>query len=554
MTFDIKKAIEKIFIAILVLLFVVIVYNRTQNVEYNESNKVKSITDGWYYYDGNEKIYVTLPANIKLKNSDKLVLYHEDMTEEYMSYTILTKGAEYDLTISVDGDVIYRFDDSGFHRNKQMAAKMDCRVDFPRGIEGNRLELTYANKGGKEYSISPVYIGTSDAIFRYQIKNVAFSMGIVFVMLVLGVAAIAGYTYLKYRNMTDKRFANVAVFLLICSIWIITDASVVQYIFHYSTIVTFVSFYAFSTFAIPMIHFVQNTGDMKKYRIFDALVYLFYVNLIVQSIMECAGIFEFTDMLFVTHILLVVSIATIIYTMFREYKQTYNKKIYKVLLTFSIMAVSGILSIIIYWGFNFDGYELIFECGILIFITILFGEVLASMALNIRYQAELKVYQDMANKDKLTGLNNRRAYEKIITEIEDSEEIDGNVALIFMDLNYLKKANDVYGHEAGDNLIKCAANCIEAAFGKIGKSYRIGGDEFCTVILNTFKSERELMNLLDKEISRTNKTKRDKNISLSIARGISYLLDEAGNRKTISNWKHEADKRMYNDKEKYHKY
>ena len=42
--------------------------------------------------------------------------------------------------------------------------------------------------------------------------------------------------------------------------------------------------------------------------------------------------------------------------------------------------------------------------------------------------------------------------------------------------------NDNYGHEFGDELIKSAAKIIDDSFGHFGKSYRIGGDEFCVLV------------------------------------------------------------------------
>ena len=49
-------------------------------------------------------------------------------------------------------------------------------------------------------------------------------------------------------------------------------------------------------------------------------------------------------------------------------------------------------------------------------------------------------------------------------------------------MNNLKKVNDNQGHEFGDELIRGAAKIIEDSFGNFGKSYRIGGDEFCVLM------------------------------------------------------------------------
>lgn len=58
--------------------------------------------------------------------------------------------------------------------------------------------------------------------------------------------------------------------------------------------------------------------------------------------------------------------------------------------------------------------------------------------------------------------------------------------IAFLDINNLKVINDQKGHEMGDCLLKAASDIIQNRFGKFGKSYRIGGDEFCVLLENVY--------------------------------------------------------------------
>ena len=91
-----------------------------------------------------------------------------------------------------------------------------------------------------------------------------------------------------------------------------------------------------------------------------------------------------------------------------------------------------------------------------------------------------------------------------------------------------------------------AARCIEGTFSEWGECYRIGGDEFCVILPEPKQSEAQWNALLDQEIEQYNQSNRCK---LSIARGLSYLREETGALKTISDWKFEADRNMYRNKE-----
>lgn len=87
-------------------------------------------------------------------------------------------------------------------------------------------------------------------------------------------------------------------------------------------------------------------------------------------------------------------------------------------------------------------------------------------------------YNKMVSQvDALTMLLNRGCYETNI------ERLRSKAILLFFDVNKFKKVNDTYGHDVGDLALKNIALRIKKTYGKYGKCYRIGGDEFC-VILN----------------------------------------------------------------------
>ena len=91
-------------------------------------------------------------------------------------------------------------------------------------------------------------------------------------------------------------------------------------------------------------------------------------------------------------------------------------------------------------------------------------------------------FHSLAYTDQLTGLNNKAAYE-IRKDVIDSEVSmgRGDFAVIVMDVNNLKTINDTLGHEKGDVLLMHVTECLRKTF--VGYPlYRIGGDEFCTII------------------------------------------------------------------------
>ena len=90
--------------------------------------------------------------------------------------------------------------------------------------------------------------------------------------------------------------------------------------------------------------------------------------------------------------------------------------------------------------------------------------------------------QSRAYRDTLTGLQNRTAYYEyndILNRKEDEGKADFSILMI--DINYLKKVNDTFGHEQGNLYLQGAAELIKKVFGD-EFVYRNGGDEFVVIL------------------------------------------------------------------------
>ena len=101
----------------------------------------------------------------------------------------------------------------------------------------------------------------------------------------------------------------------------------------------------------------------------------------------------------------------------------------------------------------------------------------------------MKRMDTIAHHDALTGLQNKSAYDEAAVRI-DRKIISGNATftIIVVDVNFLKRVNDTYGHEKGNAYLIANSRAIAQVFGE-DNVYRIGGDEF-VVILEADASEQ----------------------------------------------------------------
>jgi len=105
-----------------------------------------------------------------------------------------------------------------------------------------------------------------------------------------------------------------------------------------------------------------------------------------------------------------------------------------------------------------------------------------NVAVDETMQARMKRLEKLATEDDLTGLKNRRyiwEFARQIIKRSDSE--DGRVTLLVFDIDDFKHYNDVYGHTAGDELLRQAGMLMRRCCRRQDVVGRIGGDEFAVI-------------------------------------------------------------------------
>lgn len=153
-----------------------------------------------------------------------------------------------------------------------------------------------------------------------------------------------------------------------------------------------------------------------------------------------------------------------------------------------------------------------------------------------------------ANTDPLTGLYNRRAYEKDINVVKTNGIGDYDFVMMGIDINGLKTVNDSQGHDVGDEIVTGAADCIKRCLAPYGKAYRIGGDEFAVVIY----ADRDKLDEIIEDFDQAVLDWRGQKIEyLTVSYGCAFS-DEATD-DGIEGLIKLADKRMYEAKEAYYK-
>jgi two-component system cell cycle response regulator len=98
----------------------------------------------------------------------------------------------------------------------------------------------------------------------------------------------------------------------------------------------------------------------------------------------------------------------------------------------------------------------------------------------------LEALRRLATRDQLTGLLNRREFERILTEEEERARRFGHsLSLVMVDIDHFKRVNDTHGHPAGDIVLREVARRVAAEVRTVDRAVRFGGEELVLILVQT---------------------------------------------------------------------
>lgn len=150
----------------------------------------------------------------------------------------------------------------------------------------------------------------------------------------------------------------------------------------------------------------------------------------------------------------------------------------------------------------------------------------------------------LASQDGLTGVKNKTCYLDYIGKIDSDDSGMWEYAVVLFDVNNLKKLNDQYGHEVGDELIITASQHICKTFSH-SPVFRIGGDEFVAILRGEdFTNRNRLINEFEVKMGDKKLTQKPHS-SISVAFG---MAERTRDRMEYDKVFRLADQRMYEKK------
>ena len=514
--------------------------------QHEPDGALATLSDGWYQMTDGVRHEAALPVTLETEPGQTITLYNDTLTDSDGGKLLSARGVEYGVEIRAGGTLLYRYEDNAFPKNEQMKGRLFADAQLPGDIGGQTLSLTFTNLPGRVCRIDAPVLGSVAAVTGRHIQSSLFSIGMMLAMLVLAVLALLIFFYMSWNGIRELRFLDTAVFLLLCSLWCLTDSGLYQLYGADTAAGSIISFYAFMTMPIPMVHFVRNTVSDRLRHVPDVCIALLCANALAQGAAYRLFGVPFIAMLPLTHVLLAASVAALLTVMLRSYREKPSPQLRQRIAAFAALGAFGMAALVLYGLLHIYWYDAVFQFGVLLFIIVLLRELIGQAAEDMRFHMEHRISHQMQREDRMTGLPNRRAFEEYMERIRTGEAGCLDAVLTYIRLEGLNERNDRFGLQAGDESVIAAARCV-ADFcracedeGETVACFRTGGNEFALIRPEPHIDSGQLHRQFRAVVARYNRTCAPR-ARITMTFGFSRLCDEDGKSRSISAWKAEAD-------------
>lgn len=435
---------------------------------------------GWYYSDGTPAD----PEALRFTGGVGVIAISRKLKAgELMGRSLAFESNNLFFDVYAGDMLIYDFHPELNGVVGQYYGRYQHYIHIPPVAEGCEIRIEYTDllPNARWTKFKDMKLCYPDEDYRADIRKNLLPFGICVVTFVFGivmliVGIIAGRSGLEAVAL--------GTFAIVLSAWTNSQTGFMELITDNSAVARIIEYISLILLPIPCVIYVGFMTQTTKKHIIDSVVNAAIANLFVQVLSVAFFDVDYHDTLFISHLVILYGTTVIIYIYIHAVREELIGKIQKryLMIAFSIIIVSGLADMVIYYTINTDDNARISRVGLLIFVAILAAyEVKQIISANVS-QKEMEVMRRIANTDALTGLLNRTAYQAF--EKEALKRKKGVIAVVHMDVNCLKQVNDNYGHEEGDRHLKAAAEIISGSFGEFGDCYRTGGDEY-VVIMNT---------------------------------------------------------------------
>ncbi len=504
------------------------------------------ILGGIFFYD----LQVSSKENIRnwndytiTTNDNSVVLTGEIWNRADAHDVLAFFSTHLDFEIYADNILIYKYPTTQRNSFSKTSGYAWHFVEIPALT--HTLELKIRSVYGEiEEKIPVFYYGSTASI----INTVLYDNLPVFILCIMlfcfGIIMIAYWLIIRRRVAISPSIFYLGICAALMSLWTLSQNRFTVLVMNNNLVTVYASFHLFMLLPLPYILFVKSYYEDTKNKIWDIMCIAILTQNIICIALQYFKIIDFMQTLWTSFAIIFFCIICVLAYSFHLYRKSYSKqKILFHMISLLLFFIFCSIDILVYY---FSGWSnsILGRIGIALYIVVLGYDTIRDSAKLMKMGEQATAYHQLAFSDNMTGLGNRTAFNHDFSHYAIAAE---GVAIIDFDLNGLKQVNDQHGHQAGDHYIIIAADMIAKNFNKLGKTYRVGGDEFVVIVADCENISFEpYFDALHNDMAKYNR--KTNQFPIQIAYGMAIYSSTMD--RSLEDTYGRADKAMYQNKKR----
>ena len=457
----------------------------------------QNITAAWTLdKEGTQPVEVKKLGEYMDPESGELSMYYQ-LPELSSDTSLVYRSKDVYTRVLVDGEEIYETSvyESGFY-NKSPGNLWNVLLVSSK-YSGKCLELQITMVyDTNAITVDSLLLGDKADIILGLFEENIFGIVFSFLLILLGAVLIVVDLVPSYgRSKKHHGLWWIGIYALFTGVWSLIETNMVQFCIEDMRILQLMDNMIMMLTTVPLILYLNTEFNILKSRVVRILSYINISYILLCVGVQYEGSKDLHHMLNGSLYIMVIIDFVMCIWLFGKFIKLKKEKMPAVNCFLTFLGVSSCCFLTIFEtvrSLNQDRMDRagLVRIGMLILcICFAIGSQIDTYKI-VEQGLQYDLISKLAYSDGLTGLGNRTAYLEQLEAYGNNQKEISQLGIVYLDVNNLKLVNDNQGHDYGDELIKNAAKIIETSFGKFGKSYRIGGDEFCVLMTGVNLDEK----------------------------------------------------------------
>lgn len=523
------RAFAYMVVAIQIIL-VIIVLSRFQIQDMTlAKGEVYDFNKNWtiQWEDGTQQKIDELPF-VATSKAEETVVIENTIPKEYQGLTLSFLSADKMLKVYIDGKLVYEFGTKDERAFGHTPGSITNFIDIPDEVEeGNiRIEMVspYDNYAA---NISTMIIAERDIAIFHLIKSKLFSIICSIVIIFVGTILFILFLMQKISQKNTEGMFFLSWFCQECCLYNLIETKALSLFFGNQTLYSVMLFLILMRLPVLLLLYYEANLPKEYEKRISVLLFLSCANNIVQIVLQILNIADFMDMVSVSHLIMFVTIVTMLKSCYDVYKKE-NRGISAECIALSFMGVGAVVDVIAFYVVRVGDFGKYSRYGITIFCMIMvvihIRKVIRSYSAIAeenarllqrdverveRQNRQLVIAKEEAENAKMEAMKANAAKSNFLANM--SHEIRTPInAVLGMDTMILQESSERNIKEyaadiqtAGQNLLSLINDILDFSKIESGKMEIIPGDY-------------EVASLLNDSYNMVGMRARDKNLKLTI--------------------------------------